>query len=291
MQLPIVVKTLLLLNIAAYILDMLAPALLGHDLSALLGLYYVLHPLFHIWQPLTYMFMHAGLWHLFFNMFALWMFGRIMEQTWGPKRFLIYYLVCGFGAAFVQEAGQMLGFISPYAQTIGASGAVYGILLAFGMIYPEERLFIIPIPFPIKAKWFVTIYIVIELMEGLSASDGVAHFAHLGGMFFGALLILHWRKQAAAIHSSNDSRGFWTRKGGTRMHIHFGNRNNDGGSSYNRNEHSTAQTSHSADYEYNARKQQRAAEIDRILDKVRQGGYQSLTTEEKQTLFDASQKN
>ena len=156
--------------------------------------------------------------HIFFNLFAVWMFGRILEQVWGPKRFLTYYLICGIGAGIIQEIVQYVYYaqvLSDYANvntgfaiipmqeylnmmtTVGASGAVYGILLAFGMLFPNQQLFIFPLPIPIKAKYFVIGYAAIELWSGLSNSSGdnVAHFAHLGGMLFGLLLILYWRKK------------------------------------------------------------------------------------------------
>ncbi len=262
---PPVVKSLLLLNIAAFIVDSLL------HLSPLLGLWYWGYPMFQPFQFVTYMFMHAGFTHIFFNMFALWMFGRIMEQVWGGKRFLLYYMVCGIGAGLVQEMGQAAGIISTQAMTIGASGAVYGILLAFGMTFPNERLFIIPFPFPIKAKWFVCLYAGIEILEGISGQDGVAHFAHLGGMLFGLLLIMYWRN-AALRKSIHFGENFWSKpSAATTMHV-----------SYNDN--------YTKDYEYNSRRKARADEIDRILDKVRMGGYQSLTESEKQTLFDESKR-
>jgi membrane associated rhomboid family serine protease len=161
--------------------------------------------------------MHADFQHIFFNMFAVWMFGRTLEMVFGPKRFLIYYMVCGIGAGLVQEVVQYAEYalhlsnyegvntglaVIPMAEylnmmtTVGASGAVYGILLAFGMLFPNSQMFVFPIPFPIKAKFFVIGYAVIELVSGLGASsDGIAHFAHLGGMIFGFFLILYWRKK------------------------------------------------------------------------------------------------
>ena len=171
------------------------------------------------WSLFTYMFMHGGFSHIFFNMFAVFMFGPILEQTWGPKRFLFYYILCGIGAGLIQEGVQYIQYVtelSHYAQvnigtgvipmeeylnmmtTVGASGAVYAILLAFGMLFPNNRLFIFPLPFPIKAKFFVIGYAAIELWSGLanSAGDNVAHFAHLGGMLFGLILILYWRKKS-----------------------------------------------------------------------------------------------
>ena len=265
---PPVVKSLLLLNVAAFIIDYIIP------MSSFLGLWYWGTELFQPYQLVTYMFMHGGFSHLFFNMFALWMFGRIMEQVWGSQRFLVYYIVCGIGAGLVQELGQMAGIIAPNAMTIGASGAVYGILLAFGMTFPNEHLFIIPIPFPIKAKWFVCIYAFIEILEGMSGKDGVAHFAHLGGMFFGLMLILYWR---GVVRRRRVSFGenFWKKPNAHQgMHISY----------------SDNYTKNYKDHEYNEQKKARNEEIDRILDKVRHGGYQSLTESEKQTLFDASKR-
>ena len=297
MRIPPVVKTLLLLNLAAFIIDQFLP------ISNVLGLYYVGTPYFHFYQFVTYMFMHGGFSHIFFNMFALWMFGRIMEQVWGPKRFLIYYLVCGVGAGAVQELGQMAGLINPLANTIGASGAVYGILLAFGMTFPNERLFIIPIPFPIKAKYFVAFYAIIEIFEALSMADGVAHLAHLGGMHFGLIMILIWRNQASRARMTGDN--FWqtTTYEDITSNYDRGSSTSHGGwfsnmkQRINENKRPDAQADmhvadggRAADYEYNARKRQENEEIDRILAKIRQHGYSGLTAEEKQRLFDASKK-
>ena len=165
--------------------------------------------------------MHGGFSHLFFNMFAVWMFGRTLEQVWGPKRFLFYYILCGIGAGVIQEIVQYLslyphilsGYITvpisgiyrniPIQEymnsmnTVGASGAVYAILLGFGMLFPNSQMFIFPLPFPIKAKYFVIGYALIELYAGFAnnPNDNVAHFAHLGGMIFGFILIMYWRKK------------------------------------------------------------------------------------------------
>ncbi len=263
------VKWLLTANIIAFLIEMVM------GINSVFGLYYIGAPGFHVYQFVTYMFMHGGFMHLFFNMFALWMFGRIIEDTWGWQRFLVYYFVCGIGAALTQEAGQLMGLINPYSMTVGASGAVYGILLAFGMLYPNERMFIIPIPIPIKAKYFVIGYAAIELFEGMASSDGVAHFAHLGGMLFGLLLILYWRKKARRTSYftsySSSSKSTW-RTTSTRPYT---------SAEYNKNEHSK-------DYEFNAQKREQNNEIDRILDKIRKSGYDQLTEEEKKRLFDAS---
>ena len=217
-ELPVVTKNLLAINVLMF-LALLAFEKLGVDLNNLLGLHLFLAPDFRPYQLVTYMFMHGGFTHLFFNMFALFMFGKVREYVGGSKRFLIYYLATGIGAAFVQELVQYIyfdtqlshysnvniggGVIVPMLQylnmwtTVGASGSIYGILLAFAMTFPNERLFVIPFPFPIKAKYFVLIFGALELVTGLSphAGDNVAHFAHLGGMLFGIILILVWRKK------------------------------------------------------------------------------------------------
>lgn len=148
--------------------------------------------LFAPWQLLTYAFLHDGLTHLFFNMLSLWMFGTQLESHWGGRRFALYYLFCVVGAGLLQLAvASNTGEIYP---TIGASGGVYGVLLAFGMTFPEQRLMLLIPPVPVKAKWMVVGYGAVELWLGLSGSmPGVAHFAHLGGMLFGLLLILYWR--------------------------------------------------------------------------------------------------
>lgn len=173
---------------------------------------------FHWWQPFTYMFMHGGFTHLFFNMFSLWMFGRMLEYELGWKRFLTYYIVCGVGAALFQigiaqidlshlpigsgieiaEYGRKIvsGWAAYMAtSTIGASGAIFGLLLAFGMLHPNAIISLIFPPISMKAKWFVVVYGALELFLGVSGTmSGVAHFAHLGGMFWGWLLLLIWSR-------------------------------------------------------------------------------------------------
>lgn len=142
---------------------------------------------FYPWQLVSYMFLHGGFGHLFFNLFALWMFGQQIEYVWGTKRFVSYYLLSGVGAAFVH----MLVSGSP---VLGASGGVFGILLAYGMMFPNRRILLLIPPIPIPAKFFVAGYGALELLNGLSAPySGVAHFAHLGGMVAGFLLIRYWR--------------------------------------------------------------------------------------------------
>lgn len=146
------------------------------------------------WQLISYGFLHGGLMHLFLNMFALYMFGPLIERAWGTRRFLAYYFVCMIGAGLVQLlVTYMMGAPRP---TIGASGAMFGLLLAFGMMYPNERILLIFPPIPMKAKWFVIGYGALTLFFGMSGTmAGVAHFAHLGGMLFGLVLILYWGRR------------------------------------------------------------------------------------------------
>lgn len=163
--------------------------------------------LFEPWQPLTYMFMHGGFSHLFFNMFSLWMFGRTLELELGWKRFLVYYIVCGIGAAIFQmgvaqidlshlEVGSEAWLRYMSTPTVGASGAIFGLLLAFGMMHPNAIISLIFPPISMKAKWFVIVYGALELFLGVSEIvPGVAHFAHLGGMFWGWLLLVWWRSR------------------------------------------------------------------------------------------------
>lgn len=185
--LPPAVKHLLIINVLVFGADYVLQRQ-GIYLGNILALFSLQSGNFHLWQPLSYMFMHANLSHIFFNMFNLWMFGAAMENFWGTKRFLIYYLACGIGA------GLLYMLLPGLHITVGASAAVYGLLLAFGMTFPNEYIYLYFL-MPIKTKWFVTGMIVIELLQGIFYSyDGVAHFAHLGGMLIGFLLIMWWRK-------------------------------------------------------------------------------------------------
>ena len=231
-QLPTVTKNLLIINVLCFFGAVVAQRY-GISLNNVGGMHFFLSPDFNVAQLVSYMFLHANFEHIFFNMFAVWMFGRTLEMVWGPKRFLIYYMICGIGAGLVQELISAIEYftltssmpaeavetvlregssilqsgmnyvdsrlaelnIAVNRSTVGASGAVYGILLAFGMLFPNSQMYVFPIPFPIKAKFFVIGYAVIELVLGMSrTADGVAHFAHLGGMIFGFLLIMYWKK-------------------------------------------------------------------------------------------------
>lgn len=265
--LPPVIKNLLIINILLFVATLVLEARLNIDLNNILGLHYITAPDFKPHQFVTYLFMHGSFQHLFFNMFAVWMFGSVLENTWGSKRFLIYYLITGFGAALIQyvvfyfeigpvmeslnsiqngltldkfenlvnspefqskfsrefaymfdsfareynfakedspekalslASGFLLDFKNQFLNShlvIGASGSLFGLLLAFGMMFPNTLLYVYFLV-PIKAKWFVTIYGAIELISGLraSATDNVAHFAHLGGMLFGFIVLMIWKR-------------------------------------------------------------------------------------------------
>jgi len=189
---PPVVKNLMILNaliwLAGFLLPQVDEVLIGYG-----ALYNVLSPNFYSWQVVTYMFLHGGFSHLFFNMFALWMFGRTLEYDLGSKRFLTYYMVCGIGAGLIQMLVCLL--TGSNVPTVGASGAVFGILLSFGMLHPNNVIMLMFPPIPLKAKWFVIIYGALELMYGVRGGDSIAHFAHLGGMLWGFLLLRYWKNK------------------------------------------------------------------------------------------------
>ena len=232
LNIPPVVKNLILVNILFFLATIMLKQA-NIDLYEYLGLYFPVSEHFRLHQFFTYMFMHdaTGFGHIFFNMFALYMFGRVLESVWGPKRFLIFYLVTGVGAALIQtlvttvEYQVLISKISPdqldyfkelasqgkyipntvsekltmifSTPTVGASGAIFGILLAFGMLFPNTQLMLLFPPVPIKAKYFVAGYGILELFFGVSGIQGsVAHFAHLGGMLFGYFMIRYWNKNS-----------------------------------------------------------------------------------------------
>lgn len=227
---PPAVKNLILINVIMYLGMIATESVFRVDLNRVLGLYYFKSPFFQPYQIITHMFMHGSIGHIFFNMFAFWMFGKVLEQVWGSRRFLIYYFVTGLGAAFlhmlvyhleyasilaqVSETYQIDNFtkeavdrlyntsdpiarklaISMVIPTVGASGAVFGILLAFGVLFPNTRLILLFPPIPIKAKYFVIGYGILELYLGLTQQgSNIAHFAHIGGMIFGYILLVIWK--------------------------------------------------------------------------------------------------
>ncbi len=225
-----VTKHLLVINLLMWLATLAFRQAGIIDLEQWLGLHFWKGSQFNVAQLFTYMFMHdtSGFTHIFFNMFSLWMFGSLLERMLGSKRYLFYYISCGIGAALVQELvwqfswqDVLLGYVGNPAGlsaddvirminagqadftmsqfynhmvTVGASGAVFGLLLAFGMLFPNMPMFIIPFPFPIKAKWMVIGYGLVELFFGINGSmDHIAHYAHLGGMLAGIIMILYWK--------------------------------------------------------------------------------------------------
>ena len=195
-RLPPVTRALLITNVAVFILQMLTGDLLIRPFALwpFASPQFPAAPEFGIWQVVTYGFLHGSLTHLFFNMFALYMFGGEIEQLLGSRRYLVYYLVCVVGAAVAQLV--VLGNMNrPPLPTVGASGGVFGLLLAFGMAFPNRRLMLIFPPIPMPAWLFVTLYGLLELYLGVTGSgQGVAHFAHLGGMAAGFVLLQYWAR-------------------------------------------------------------------------------------------------
>ena len=187
---PKAVKHIILISVLMLVLTYLNDPLMSK--------WFALNPITFLWKPwqlVTYMFMHGGLGHLFFNMYTLFIFGSVLENVWGTKKFLTFYFVTGIGAALVNIGVQYL--TGSFALTVGASGAIYGILMGYAMLYPDSRLTLLFPPVSMKAKWFVLIFAGIELLLGISnnPADNVAHFAHLGGLIFAFLLIMFWKKK------------------------------------------------------------------------------------------------
>ncbi|MBP3774904.1 MAG: rhomboid family intramembrane serine protease [Bacteroidaceae bacterium] len=282
-QTPPVTKNLIMINAIVY-LALIVGQNRGVDLNDMLGLHFLLAPNFNPVQVFTYMFMHANFWHLFCNMFTLWMFGRIVEGSLGSRRFLWFYLLCGIGAGLSQEVVQLVsyyaqglnnfsmvrtgGYAMPMGQylslwtTVGASGACYGVLIAFGMLFPNERVMLLIPPIPLKAKYMVIGFIIIDLLSALGGpGDGVAHFAHLGGALAGWLILRRMlRRRASGFTSWQEysDRRKWT----DRLRDIFRKK--------------PAPPREEADEE---------EEIDRILEKIKRSGYDSLSQAEKDKLF------
>jgi len=206
--LPPITKNLLILNVLMFVLTFMIFD--EHDMTQQFGLHYFGFSTFKPLQLFTYMFMHGGLMHIFFNIMGVYMFGAALEDRLGPQRFLILYLVAGFGAAILQLAithYELKPFIDTYGlyevqaqmdvPMVGASGSLFGLLAGFGMLFPNVELLMLFLPIPIKAKYFVLIYGAIELFSGIAgrAGDNVAHFAHVGGAIFGFLLIKYWKSK------------------------------------------------------------------------------------------------
>ena len=304
-RIPVITKNLLIINLLFFVASWVFEAR-GIYLSSIGGLHFFLAPDFALYQFVTYQFLHSGFTHLFFNMFALWMFGGVIENVWGPRRFLFYYLVCGIFAGLMQEGAQLVHFMlvlqdsNPFIglmqalevahvyggelntwTTIGASGAVYSVLLAFGMLFPDNRIFIFPLPVPIKAKWFVMFYVAVEAFSAItSPGDGVAHTARLGVMLCGLLLIRYWRRHPGNFDAAVGQNFF----NGMKQRFDKMKREHQAQMKVEQPQHENK------DWEYNARKRANQERIDEILDKIRRSGYDSLTKEEKRELFDSTKE-
>lgn len=279
---PTVIKTLIITNVVVFLLMMVGGAYSvgGTSLSNIMMRFFALMPLgmgFLPWQLVTYLFLHGGFFHLFFNMFILWMFGMELENMWGPKKFLTFYLICGVGAGLIHM------FVSPLfagvAPTIGASGAVYGVLLAFAMMFPDRMIFLYFL-FPVKAKYFVGFLIILGLFMGISGTrDGIAHFAHLGGAFVAFLYIMADRDRLplknffSGLKRKDKSSGLRYHRGGI-----------EDAKYYDIKEDKETRQQMKEDPGIDQKR------IDEILDKISKSGYQNLTEEEKRILFEASQK-
>ena len=208
---PTAVRNIIIINV----LVMIMTSLNENFMYEKFALFYPTSPFFHWWQPVTHMFMHGGFWHLFFNMYTLYIFGTVLERIWGAKKFLLFYFVTGLGAAAVHTGVEWIqasswmseaaaGSMSAVQQihalkmtpTVGSSGAIYGILMGYAMLYPDSIMTLVFPPISMKAKWFVLIFAGIELLTGVTGTGGgIAHFAHLGGLIFGFLLIMYWKKK------------------------------------------------------------------------------------------------
>ena len=210
-SLPPVTKNLIIINVIVF----LASLLNENFMIGTFALFYPTSPYFHWWQVVTHMFMHGGFWHIFFNMYTLLIFGGVVERILGSKKFLFFYFICGLGAVALHlgvEYLQMQSYMQGAAlgnataiqnialikntPTVGASGAIYGVLMGYAMIFPESKMTLLFPPVTLSAKWMVVIFAAIELFTGVTGlSAGIAHFAHLGGMLIGWLMILSWRKR------------------------------------------------------------------------------------------------
>lgn len=258
-------------------------------------LHFNLH--FKLWQLVSYMFLHANLPHIFFNMYSLWMFGGVIERTLGRNRFLVFYFISGIGAGLCQILMQLFTADSDLAATIGASGACYGILLAFGLLYPNQKIYLLIPPIPIKAKWLVIGYAILEAYLAFNTNSNIAHLAHLGGMLFGLLCLYNWRLWPLSKYGFDrwdrmyveekklnmfqrlwrDFKGLFHFRRRPKMKVYKS-------SQYGRSASQSAQNA-AANSPTPPRSPEEQARIDAILEKVRRSGYASLTADEKRILF------
>jgi membrane associated rhomboid family serine protease len=298
---PPVIKYLLISNIAVFLLQYFFLGMLKSGNTAIgdvfiknFALFTIDSPFFKPWQVFTYQYLHGGFSHLFFNMFALWMFGMELENLWGSKTFFIYYTVCGVGAGLANILiAPLFTTIAPNVPTVGASGSIYGVLIAFGMIFPN-RLIYIYFMLPIKAKYLVVIYILIEVFAVASQSQsGIAHFAHLGGGVVGFLyvyFIMNKGKPMQFKDQNKTSNVFDSFKD-----IFDKKKEEEPPTAYKRPANiydANFEDMTNSKYEDDMRRDEKetVAKIDAILDKLSANGYGSLTDEEKRILFQESKK-
>lgn len=292
---PPIIKNLLIINGVVFFIQLLMDNFTfgGYPAWYLLNKWFALNPIsgvdaagesfnFQVWQLITYQFMHGGFSHILFNMFALWMFGSSIEDVFGSKKFLIFYLLAGV------SAGLLHLFVSPLlggssAVTIGASGSVYGVLIAYAMFFPDNYIVSIPLFIPIKAKYLVGIYIVMEFLFTVnSVSSGIAHLAHLGGALFAFLYIMFDKNSYAPL--KNVFKKSYYYKSNPKRDIFINPFNRTSQTDDDVQDANYYDITHKEDSEINQ------AEIDKILDKISQSGYQNLTDHEKKILFQASKK-
>lgn len=304
-KIPPITRYLIIANVAVFFICLLfAPvqkflidegALYPVFYNANGTLHFNLH--FKLWQLVSYMFLHANLPHIFFNMYSLWMFGGVIERTLGRNRFLVFYFISGIGAGLCQILMQLFTADSDLAATIGASGACYGILLAFGLFYPNQRVILLFPPIPIKAKWLVIGYAILEAYLAFNTNSNIAHFAHLGGMFFGLLCLYNWRLWPLSKYGFDrwdrmyveekklnmfqrlwrDFKGLFHFRRRPKMKVY---KPSQDGRSANQSEQDAAANSPTP-----PRSPEEQARIDAVLEKVRRSGYASLTADEKRILF------
>jgi len=284
---PPVIKNLLIINVAVFFLQMIASNLMlgGKPLWYIMNMWFALNPLgegfnFQIWQLITYQFMHGGFSHIFFNMFMLWMFGMEIENILGSKKFLTYYLICGVAAGLAQL------FIAPLfstpAVTIGASGAIFGVMIAFGMLFPDRYIYLYFL-IPIKAKYLIGFLFVLEIFWIGDAGSNVAHLAHLGGALAGFLFILFDKSIDVPLKRMLNISSY--RRDNT-----FNNPFSGLSDKFKKRSQNIEDANY---YDLNQKKEGEEitqAEIDAILDKISQSGYQNLSEREKKILFEASKK-
>ncbi len=317
---PPVIKNLLIANVAVYVFyNLFAGSFTvgGIPLSSYITQYFSLGPIVpirfqdeykviyvvkffpYVWQIFTYMFMHGGFWHLFFNMFALWMFGIELEYLWGSKKFAFYYFLCGVGAAVANLFIAPL-FSSP-GPTLGASGAVFGILVAFGLLFPDRYIYIYFF-LPLKAKYFVLIYMGIEMFSAISSqASNIAHVAHLGGAIVGIIYLYITQRSLFKFGTGrSSSSGFGsffsnTKSQNSRSSGWFGQKKEEppkySGSKVEDAKYTEVKNEYpESQNDINRNQDELQEKVDAILDKLSKGGYQSLTDEEKRILFHESKK-